>query len=96
MAGIGTAEGDDRLVAILVGITQVEAEHGLINKALVDHVVEWRSDPVDGDTAETHTHDAVEATKGESKARLAGSFSKELFLDSHVTDLDIVPRDKAL
>lgn len=44
-----TTESSNRVIAILIGVTKVEGKNGLIQQALVKHVVEWGDDLVDRD-----------------------------------------------
>jgi hypothetical protein len=75
------------LVALGVGIAQVEGENGLIQEFLVEHVVEGRNDLVDRNRIEAQTQDAIETAKGESKTGLAGGLGEVLLLDLQVSDL---------
>jgi hypothetical protein len=93
---VDTTEQGLALSALIVGVAEVEAEHGLVEQTLVDHAVERRDNAVHGDGVVAETHDTVEAAEGESEAGLRGSLSEQLVLDLEVADLDGVLADVAL
>lgn len=78
------------LVTLLVGVTQVEGEHGLIQETLVQRVVEGRNHLIDGDGVKAQTQDTVEAAKGKSQTRLLGSLGEVLVLDLQVANLQSI------
>jgi len=82
-------------ITLLVGVTQIEAEDRLVEQLLVDHVVEGRDDPVDGDGVVGQTQDAIEAAKRKGQARLAGRLSEVLVLDLQIADANDVVGDEA-
>ena len=84
------------LSLLVVGVTEVEGEDGLIKQVLGDHLIERRRDLVNTDGIVTQTEDTVESAKGESKTGLLGSFTEELVLNLDVTDLDSVLGDVTL
>lgn len=94
VALVNSAKGGDRLIALLVRISKVEGKHGLIEEALVHHLVERRLNPVDRDSIKAQAKDTVEAAKGKGQARLIGCLGKQLLLDGQVADLEGVFRDK--
>ena len=94
VALVNATEGSHGIIALLVGITQIEGEDRLIQQALVKHVVEGRDDFVDGDGVIAQSQNTVKATKGESKARFARCLSKVLILDLQVANLHDILRDK--
>lgn len=65
---VDTAKRGFRLVTVFVGIAEVESEDWFVQKALVDHVVEWWDDPVDTDGVVAETHDTVEAAESEGES----------------------------
>lgn len=67
-------------------ISEVEGEHRLVNKLLVDHGVEWRDNLIHRQPVETHTEDSVKSAKGKSQARLLSSFGEVKVLDLQVSD----------
>lgn len=84
----------DSLATVLLRVTKVESELGLIQKTLVDHLVEGRDDTVDADRVVGETEDTVKLAKGESKTGLRGSLGKVLTLDLQVADgQDVVGHD---
>jgi len=83
VALVGPAEDG---LGLGLGITEVESENRVIQKTLVDHVVEGRGDLVDGDGVVSQTQDAVESTKGKGKTGLLGGLGEELVLDLEVTN----------
>ena len=93
---VDTTEQGLALGTLIVGVAEVEAEDGLVEKTLVDHAVERRHNAVDGDGVIAKTHDAVETTKGEGKTGLRGRLSEELVLDLEVANLNGVLADVAL
>jgi hypothetical protein len=93
---VDAAEQGLALSTLVVGVAEVEAEHGLIKKTLVNHAVERRDNAVHGDGVVAKTHDTVEAAKGEGKTGLRGSLSEQLVLDLEVANLDGVLADVAL
>lgn len=88
---IDTTEGNLRLV---VGVTEVEREDSLIELALVDKVVEWWDNLVDGDGVVSKTHDTVEATESKSQTWLLSSLSEVLLFDGEVANGDGVLGDE--
>lgn len=95
VALVNTTKSGFRVVVILVGVTQVESKLGLIQKLLVQHVVEGGNHLVHRDGVVSKTQDTIKATESESQARLFGSLSKVLVLDLEVADLQGILRDKA-
>lgn len=92
---VNTAEDDlGRLITVLA--RKVEGEDGLVNQALVDHLVEGRDDAIYGQSVETHTQNTVEAAKGKGQTRLAGSLGKVLVLDLEVANVESVLGDETL
>ena len=91
--GINTTEGDHRL-GLLVGIAKIKCEDGLVEKSLVDHVVEWRRNVVDGNGVVSHTKNAIKSAEGESKTRLARGLTKQLVLDLKVSNLEDIFGDE--
>jgi hypothetical protein len=94
VALVDATEGRHRLL-LLVGVTEVEGEHGLVQKTLVKHVVEGRDDAVDTDSVVAKTHDAVEPAEGEGETGLGGSLGEVLVLHLEVTNLEDVLGDEA-
>lgn len=92
---VKTAERDLGSVLALGGVAKVESKDRLIQKLLVEHVVEWRWDSVDTDSVITETQDAVESAESKSKTWLSSGFSEELILDCQVTNGDGILRDVA-
>jgi hypothetical protein len=90
VALVDTTESSFRAITVLVGITQVEGKHGLINRLLVDHVVEGGDHLVNGDGVVAKAKNTIKATESKGKARLIGGLSKVLSLDLQVTDLQSV------
>lgn len=80
---------------LLVGVAEVEGENRLVQKTLVEHVVERRHDAVDTDGVVAKAHDAVEPAEGESETRLRGSLGKVLVLHLEVTNLEDIVGDEA-
>lgn len=95
MVLVDTTEGGLRAVTFLVGIAQVESKHGLINKLLVDHVVEGRNHLVHGDGVVSKAENAVEATESKGQTRLVGGLGEVLAFNLQVTNLESVLGDKA-
>lgn len=87
---INTSEDSLALIALVVGVAEVEGEDGLIDGLLVDHLVKGRNDLVHGDGVVTKTEDAVEAAKGKGQTRLAGGLGEVLLLDLDVADGNVV------
>ena len=85
----------DGLRLLLASGSKVKGKNGIIQKPLVDHVVEWRGDSVDGDGIIAQSQNAIEPAESKSKPRLIGSLSKELILDFQVADCHGIPRNKA-
>lgn len=94
MALIDTTKGSNRLLA-LVGVAEVEGKDGLVQQALVEHVVERGHDLVDRDGVVAEAHNAIETTKGKGKAGLRGSFGEVLVLDLEVANLEDIVGDEA-
>lgn len=92
---VNTTKGSLGIVALLVGVAEIESEHRLIEQLLVQHVVERGDDPVDRDGVKAQTQDAVETAKGESQTGLARRLSEVLFLDREIANTDGILRDKA-
>lgn len=88
---VDTAKDDLRLV---VSVTKIESEDSLVELALVDQVVEWWDNSVDGDGVVSETQDTIEAAEGESETWLLGSLSEILLLDGEVTDVEGVLGDE--
>ena len=65
MVGVDTAEG--QLTGTIVA--KVEAEDGLLNLALLNHVLEDGDDVVHGDGGPSHTQDTVELVKLQQESR---------------------------
>jgi hypothetical protein len=93
---VDTTEDGLGLGLLVVGVTEVEGEDGLVEQVLGDHLVEGRRDLVDTDGIVTQTEDTVESAESESKTRLLGGLTKELVLDLDVTNLDSVLGDVTL
>lgn len=85
VVAVKTTEGSLRLSTV-IRAAEIEGEHRLVNQLLVNHVVEWWRDVVDGNRVIAQTQDAIEATKSKSQTRLAGDFSKELVFDLEVSN----------
>lgn len=85
---VDTTKHGLRLGLLVVGITEVEREDGLVKQTLVDGRVERWDDTVDTDGVVSKTKDTVETAKGKGKTGLFGGFAEELVLDLEVTDLD--------
>lgn len=81
-----TEDGLGLITLAVVGISKVESKDWLIQELLVDHVVEWRWDLVDGDGVETKTQDTIESAESKGKTWLLGSFGEDLVLDFEVTN----------
>jgi len=81
---------------ILLRWTNTEREQGLVEKTLVDHVIERWDNTVDRDRVICKTQDAVELAESKGKTRLLGGFSKILVANSEVTYGELVLRDIAL
>jgi hypothetical protein len=73
-----------------LGITQVEGELLLVEKVLVDHVVERWDDLVDRNRVVSKSENTVEASKSESETWLSCGFCKVLTLEFQVANLDSV------
>lgn len=96
MVVVDTSEDSLRGITLSVGVAEVESEDLLVEEALVDHVVEWWDDLVDGDGVESKTKDTVEAAERESQSWLLGGLSEVLALDLQVADGEVVVRDESL
>jgi len=83
---VDTPEGSLRLVTLSIGISEVESKDLLVQKTLINHVVEWRWDLVNGDGIESKTQNTIESAKGKGKTWLLGSFGEDLVLDLEVPD----------
>jgi hypothetical protein len=83
-----------RLIAILA--REVEGKDGLVDEALVDHLVEGRDDAVDGQSVEAHAQNTVETAESKGKTGLAGGLGKVLTLDLEVTNGESVLGDETL
>ena len=94
VALVDAAKGSLRLL-LLVGIAKVEGENRLVQKTLVEHVVEGRHDAVDTDGVVAKAHDAVEPAESKSETRLRGGLGKVLVLDLEVTNLEDIIGDEA-
>lgn len=82
-----------RLVAVaVVGVAKIECKDWLVEKSLVQHVVERWDNLVDADRVVAKTHDTIETAKCKGKTGLGGCFCKVLVLDFKITDLDDVLR----
>jgi hypothetical protein len=90
---VNTTE-DNLGVVSTVGIAQVEGEYLVVQKLLVDHLVERRDNAVDRDSVVAETQNAVKPAKGESQTRLAGGLGKVLVLNADVTDGNSVLGDE--
>ena len=66
----------------------VEGEDRLFDESLLDHVVEDRGDPEDGDGGEAHAEDAVELGGQEGQTGLVSGLSEGLVLDTESGDLE--------
>ena len=91
---INAAESGDRLL-LLVGVSEIKGEDGLVQKSLVEHVIERRDNLVHADCIVAQTHDAVEPAEGKSKTRLRGCLGKVLVLDLQIANLESVLRHVA-
>lgn len=80
---------------VLVGVAKVEGENRLVQKTLVEHVVEGRHDAVDTDGVVAKAHDAVEPAEGKSEARLRGGLGEVLVLHLEVANLEDIVGDEA-
>jgi hypothetical protein len=85
---VDTTEHGLRLIALVVSIAEIEGDNRLIDKLLVNHVIEGRHDFVDADGIITKAHDSVETAEGESQTGLLSGFSKILVFDDGVANLD--------
>ena len=63
---VDTTEHGLGLITLVVGIAEIEGDHGFIDKLLVNHLVEGRHDLVDADGVEGKAHDSIETAEGES------------------------------
>lgn len=95
MALVDSAKGNDGVITLLVGITQVESKDGLIQQVLVQHLVERRNNLVDGDGIITQTQNTVKATESKGKTRLARGLGKVLPLDLQVSNLHVILGNKS-
>lgn len=95
VALVHTTKGGLGVVTLLVGVAQVESKLGLIQKLLVQHVVEGRDHLVDGDGVVSQTQDTIKAAEGKGQTRLASSLGEVLLLDLQVADLQGVLRHEA-
>jgi hypothetical protein len=93
---VDTTEHGLALSALVVGVAEVETEHGLIEETLLEHAVEWRNNAVHGDGVVAQTHDTVETAKGKGKTGLRSRLGEQLVLDLEVANLDSVLADVAL
>jgi hypothetical protein len=75
---------------LLVGIAEVESEHGLVEQALLEHVVERRHNALDADGVVAETHDAIEPAESKGETGLRGGLSEVLVLHLKVADLEDV------
>ena len=91
---VDTTEGSLGVIALLVGVTQVEGEDRLIQEALVQHVVKGRDHLVNRDGVITQTQNTIESAEGKGQSRLASSLSEVLLLDLQVADLQSILRDE--
>lgn len=82
-------------LAAFIAAAEVEGKDGLVQKLLVDHLVEGRNDLVDGDGVVAQAKNTIETAKGKGKAGLVGGLSKVLVLDLQVTDGHNVVGDEA-
>lgn len=74
----------------LLGVAEIEGEHGLIQKTLVNHVVEGGNHLVDRDGVIPKTHNTVETAECESKTGFRGGLCEVLVLDGKITNADCV------
>lgn len=91
---VNSAEGGLGVVAFLVRVSQVEGEDGLVQKSLLQHVIERRNNLVDGDGVVAQSENTVKPAKGKSKTRLIGGLSKVLLHNLQITNLECVLRHK--
>src|SRR5204863_3678788 len=75
---VDPTEGSFRFISLFVAVTQVETEHWLIQQILIQHVVERRYNPIDGDGVISKPKNAIESAEGESKTWFAGCLSEVL------------------
>jgi hypothetical protein len=94
VALVDATEGSLGLL-LLVGVAEVEGEHGLVQKTLVEHVVERRDDALDTDGVVAKTHDTVEPAEGERKTGLRGGLGEVLMLHLEVANLEDILGDEA-
>lgn len=90
---VDATEGSLRVVSIL-GVAKVESENGLIQETLLNHVVEWWGNLVDGDGVISKTKDTIETAECESKTWLLSSLSEKLVLDLQVTNCHGILRNE--
>ena len=83
---IDTAKGSLRLVTLIIRISKVEGENGVVQDTLLHHVVKWRRDLVYGDGVVSKTQDTIESTECEGKTWLFGSFGEDLVLNLKVSN----------
>jgi hypothetical protein len=88
---IDTTKGS---LALAILVIEVESKDGLVQKLLVDHLVEGRDHAVHGNAVIAETEDTVEATKGESQTGLLSGLSEVLVLDLEVADGDNIIGDE--
>lgn len=112
--GTGVNTTEDSLTAVVLRRAQTEGEHRLGDDTLVDQLVEYRGDVVNGDSVVSKTENTIEPTfryvslcgicsemyyllaEGKSKTRLLGCLSEINAGQGHVTENDVVIRNKAL
>lgn len=93
---VDATENSLRLILLtILGVAEIESEDGFVKKILLDHVVEWRRDLVDGDGVVSETKNAIESTEGKSKTGFLSRFSEKLVLDLNITNGHDVLGDKA-
>lgn len=92
---VGLVDATENGLGLRLVVGEVEGEDLLVEKALLNHVVEGGGDLVHRDGIEAKTQDAVEATEGEGKSGLLDGLAEELVLDHQVADGDLVLGDES-
>lgn len=94
VAAVNATKGCLRLGSI-VGTAKVKGKDRLVKKTLVDHVVKWWGNVVDGNGIIAEAEDTIEAAKSKGQTRFAGSLSEQLIFDLEVSNTKDVLGDEA-
>ena len=83
------------LVTLIISIAEIESKDRLVEKTLLEHVVEGWDHAVDTNGVVAETQDSIKLPKSKGQTGLGSCFGKVLF-EFQIPDLNLVMRNKAL